>query len=149
MLTAIHFIRQAIITRLTGTVLLNSVAVPVFNRVPSSSSFPYIYVYSLASTETDFNADSFIEETRTRIEIVTRFQGDSGGELQANLAISQILNLIRTRSAGYFDLSADGFNVFTCVNEGVQYLTDEDADYTYFRAILEVSNKIQQLNNGD
>ncbi len=146
MYESIQFIRKAIIDRLTGQITIGSTVLPVFNRVPSSSTFPYIYVYSLDSRETDFNAGSFINQTTTRIEVVTRFQGDSGGELQANQAVSQILNLIRTRSQGYFDLSADGFNVFTCVNEGVTYLTDEDADFTYFRAILEVSNKIQQLN---
>jgi len=146
MYESIQFIRKAIIDRLTNQIIVNSAVVPVYNRVPSNSTFPYIYVYSLGSRETDFNADSYINETTTRIEVITRYQGDSGGELQVNQAISQILNLIRTRSAGYFDLSADGFDVFTCVNEGITYLTDEDSDYTYFRCILEVSNKIQQLN---
>lgn len=146
MYESIQFIRKAIIDRLTNQITINSNVLPVFNRVPSNSTFPYIYVYSLDSRETDFNAGSFINQTTTRIEVICRFQGDSGGELQVNQAISQILNLIRTRSQGYFDLSADGFNVFTCVNEGVTYLTDEDADFTYFRGILEVSNKIQQLN---
>jgi hypothetical protein len=146
MLEAIQFIRKAIITRLTGTVILHGSALPVFNRVPSSSTFPYIHVYSVSTNEADFNQTSFISETLTRIEIITRFQGDSGGELDVNTAMSQVLNLIRTRSAGYFDLSADGFQVFTCINEGISYLTDEDDDYTYFRGILEVSNKIQQLN---
>jgi hypothetical protein len=146
MLEAIQFIRKAIITRLTGTITLNATVLPVFNRVPSTSVYPYIYVYSVSTNEADFNRSSYITETLTRIEVVTIFSGDSGGELQANQAISQILQLIRTRSAGYFDLSADGFSVFTCVNEGTTYLTDEDSDYTYFRGIVEISNKIQQLS---
>ena len=70
---------------------------------------------------------------------------DASISLPYHETISQILQLIRTRSAGYFDLSADGFSVFTCVNEGTTYLTDEDSDYTYFRGIVEISNKIQQL----
>lgn len=146
MLEAIQFIRKAIITRLTNAVTLHGSALPVYNRVPSSSTFPYIHVYSVSTNEADFNQTSFISETLTRIEIITRFQGDSGGELDVNTAMSEVLNLIRTRSAGYFDLSADGFQVFTCINEGISYLVDEDEDYTYFRGILEVSNKIQQLN---
>jgi hypothetical protein len=103
-------------------------------------------VYSVSTDESDYNQTSFITETITRIEVITRFQGDSGGELQVNQAVSQILALIRTRSNGYFDLSSDGFNVFTCINEGTTYLTDDDVDYTYFRGIIEISNKIQQIS---
>lgn len=145
MLEAIQFIRKAIITRLTGNVLVNGVAVPIYNRVPSNATFPYIYLYSVSTTEADYNQTSFITETITRIEIVTRYQGDSGGEIQSNQAMSQILDLVRTRSNGYFNLSADGFNVFTCVCESVNYIMDDNDDYTYFRGILELSNKIQQV----
>jgi hypothetical protein len=76
--------------------------------------------------------------------VVTRFQSDSGGEITANSAINRILELIRTRSNGYFDLSADGFNVFTCVKESSTYIVDDELDHTYFRGIVEISNKIQQ-----
>lgn len=145
MLEAIQFIRKAIITRLTGNVLINGVAVPIYNRVPSNATFPYIYLYSVSTTEADYNQTSFITETITRIEIVTRYQGDSGGEIQSNQAMSQILDLVRTRSNGYFNLSANGFNVFTCVCESVNYIMDDNDDYTYFRGILELSNKIQQV----
>ena len=113
--------------------------------MPSNATFPYIYLYSVSTTEADFNQTSYITETITRIEIVTRYQGDSGGEIQANQAISRILELVRTRSNGYFNLSADGFNVFTCVCESVNYIVNDDNDYTYFRGILELSNKIQQV----
>jgi hypothetical protein len=126
-------------------VLINGVAVPIYNRVPSNATFPYIYLYSVSTTEADYNQTSFITETITRIEIVTRYQGDSGGEIQSNQAMSQILDLVRTRSNGYFNLSADGFNVFTCVCESVNYIMDDNDDYTYFRGILELSNKIQQV----
>ena len=90
MLEAIQFIRKAIITRLTGTITLNATVLPVYNRVPSTSVYPYIYVYSVSTNEADFNQSSYITETITRIEVVTRFSGDSGGELQANQAISMV-----------------------------------------------------------
>lgn len=144
MLEPIQFIRKAIITRLTNNVVISGVTFGVYNRVPSSASFPYILVYSVSSDETDFNQTSYITETITRIEVVTRFASDSGGELTANQAINRILELIRTRSNGYFDLSTDGFNVFTCVKESSTYIVDDEADHTYFRGIVEISNKIQQ-----
>jgi hypothetical protein len=144
MLEPIQFIRKAIITRLTNNVVIGGVTFGVYNRVPSSASFPYILVYSVSSDETDFNQTSYITETITRIEVVTRFASDSGGELTANQAINRILELIRTRSNGYFDLSTDGFNVFTCVKESSTYMVDDERDHTYFRGIVEISNKIQQ-----
>lgn len=142
---AIHFIRKAMIDRLNGNISLNGNNVPVYNQVPSSVSYPFIRIYSVSSNETDYNATSYISETITRIDVATRYQGDSGGELDCNLIINQILELVRTRSAGYFDLSSDGFKVFTCTKDSCTYLSDVDEDYTYYRAVLEISNKIQQL----
>ena len=142
---AIHFIRRAIISRLTDAITVNGSYVPVYNRVPNDASEPYIRVYSVTSTEVDQNADSFMLDCSTRIEVVTSFIGDDGGELQANQICSEILDLIRTRSDSYFDLSSDGFNVYTCTNEGTSYLYEDGVDKTYFRAVLSISNRVEQL----
>ncbi|MDH3879676.1 MAG: hypothetical protein OET18_17680, partial [Desulfobacterales bacterium] len=48
------------------------------------------------------------------------------------------------RSANYIDLAPNGFNVYTSENNGVTYLEDDLSDSTYFRGIIELSNKIQQ-----
>ena len=144
MTEAIHFIRRAIITRLTDAITINGSYVPVYNRVPNDASEPYIRVYSVDSNEVDQNADTFMLECSTRIEVVTSFIGDDGGELQANQIASEILTLIRTRSGNYFDLSSDGFNVYTCTNEGTSYLYEDGVEKTYFRAILTISNRVEQ-----
>lgn len=141
----IKYIRQAIITALSGNVSYGGSNVPVYNRVPSSASEPYIKVYSVQTNEADQNADEFITETLTRIEVVTAFDSDDGGELQMNTIVNDILVLIRTRSNGYFDLSSNNFNVYTCVNEGITYLEDDRNDKTYFTAIIDISNRVQQL----
>jgi len=44
-----------------------------------------------------------------------------------------------------FDLSSYNFNCYTSQNAGITYLEDDTSDHTYFRAILELSNKIEQL----
>ena len=146
MIEAIHFIRKAIITRLTDAISVNGVTVPIYNRVPNDASEPYIRVYSVDSTEVDQNSDTFMLECSTRIEVVTSFVGDDGGELQANQIASDILTLIRTRSGSYFDLSADGFNVYTCTNQGTSYLYEDGGEKTYFRAILNITNRVEQPN---
>jgi hypothetical protein len=146
MLEAIHFLRKGIIAKLNNSVTLNGVTVPVYNRIPTDANYPLIRVYGVSTDESDENQTSFITETITRIECITRFYSDNGGELDSNLMVSQCLNLIRTRSSEYVNLSANGFKVFTSVNKGVKYLQDDLSDYTYFRAIIEISNKIEQLN---
>lgn len=142
---ALQFIRKAILSRLTNAISIGGSYVPVYNRVPSDASEPYIRVFSVSNNESDFNATSFISECVTRLEVVTAFDSDSGGELQSNQIVSIILNLVRTRSSGYYDLSSDGFKVITCTNGGVTYFEDDLEDKTYFRAIVEISNKIEKI----
>ena len=146
MLEAIHYVRKAIIAKLNGNVTIDGSIVPIYNRVPTNASYPFIRVYSLSNDETDQNQTSFTSETITRVECVTRFASDDGGELDSNLMVSKCLELLRTRSANYIDLSANGFNIYTSVNEGVKYLQDDLSDFTYFRAIIEISNKIEQID---
>ena len=54
--------------------------------------------------------------------------------------------MLRTRSANYLDLSEYGFKVYTTVNEGVTYLTNDLKDHTYYRAVLELSNRVEPLS---
>ncbi len=141
----IKYIRQAMITALNGNISYNGANVPVYGRVPSSASEPYIKIYSVQTNEADQNADEFITETLTRIEVVTAFDSDSGGELEVNTIVNDILVIIRTRSSGYFDLSSNDFHVYTCVNEGVTYLEDDRNDKTYFTSIIDISNRVLQV----
>ena len=145
MIEALQFIRKAIIDRLTDAITVDGSYVPVYNRVPSSASNPYIRVFSVTHNEIDINRDSFTSECITRIEVVTAFDADDGGELQANQITSEVLRLIRTRSSGYYDLSSDNFNVYTCVNEGVSYEEIDQEDKTYFIANIEISNRVQKI----
>jgi hypothetical protein len=138
----IHYIRKAIIGRLTDAVTINGSYVPVYNKVPYDASEPFIKVYSVSSSEDFQNQTSYITDCITNVEVVTAFDGDDGGELQSNQITNQVLQLLRTRSDQYYDLSSDGFNVITCELNNTTY-TEEDADdRTYYRAILQMSNRI-------
>ena len=141
----IKYISQAMINALNGNISYNGANVPVYGRVPSSASEPYIKIYSVQTNEADQNADEFITETLTRIEVITAFDSDSGGELEVNTIVNDILVIIRTRSSGYFDLSSNDFHVYTCVNEGVTYLEDDRNDKTYFTSIIDISNRVLQV----
>ena len=100
----IRFIRQKIFTLLNGNVSYGGANIPVYNRVPSSQSEPYIIVYSADSAQTNQNQSDFIVECITRIEVVTAFFSDDGGELQVNDIVESILELIKTSTTDYFTL---------------------------------------------
>jgi|11_taG_2_1085331.scaffolds.fasta_scaffold00400_13 hypothetical protein len=143
---ALHHLRAVYYTRLNGTITpTGGSPVPAYNRVPSNASEPYIKIYSVGTREIDRTQDSFIINCETRIEVVTGFDGDSGGEIQANEIVDGVINAVRTRSSGYPDLSSSSFNVYTTEIENIQYLEDDFQDKSYFRAIIEISNRIEKL----
>lgn len=141
----IHRVRKALLDKLNGNVTLRGATVPIYNRIPSNATYPFIRIYSVSNDEVDQNRTSYITETITRLEVITRFSGDSGGELDSNLITDAILQIVRTRSADYIDLEAEGFKVFTSTVAGINYLTEDGDDFTYFRTIIELSNRIEQI----
>ena len=140
----IHYIRQKIYTLLNGNVSYGGSNVPVYNRVPSTQDEPYIIVYSVETAGVTHNQTDFIYECITRIEVVTSFFADSGGELQCNSIVNTILGLIKTSTTDFFDLTSQNFNVYTSVLNGVSYSEEEDEEKTYFKALIDISNRVQQ-----
>jgi len=143
---AIHFIRQKIITLLTNAITVDGQAVPVYNKVPQNATEPFIKVYSVDTEEIDQNQTSFNIICTTRIDVVTSFVGDTGGELLSNQIVSSILNLVRTRSSGYVDLSSDGFNVYTSVLDKVKYIEDVDEDKTFYKGVITLENRVEKTS---
>lgn len=142
----IKFIRKKIFTACSGVVQHNGSNVPFYNRVPSNSSYPFVRVYSVSTNQIDDNQSKYNVECITRVEVVTRFLGDVGGDLVANTIMNDIMNLLITKNQSAFDLSSDNFNCYSVENAGVTYLQDDLNDHTYFRAILELSNKVEQIS---
>jgi len=140
----IRYIRQKIFTLLNGNVSYGGSNVPVYNRVPSTQSEPYIIIYSVDTAQTNQNQTDFIVECITRIEVVTAFLSDDGGELQVNDIVESILELIKTSTIDFFDLSSNNFNVFTSNINGIAYSEENDNEKTYYRAIIDIANRVQQ-----
>ena len=143
---ATKFIRAKIITALNGNVSYGGSNVPVYNRVPSDATFPYIRVYSVSTSQINDNITAYNTEVITRLEVITRFPGDSGGDLQMNDIMNDIMELLISKTSSSFDLSSDNFKVYSTTNEGVSYVQEDTVDHTYFRAILELGNKIEQTS---
>jgi|TARA_R100000479_G_scaffold169369_1_gene111052 hypothetical protein len=142
---AMHHIRQKIYNAIDNITYSGSV-VPVYNRVPTNATHPYIWIHSVSTNEVDQNASKYCLEVITRIEVITRFDGDQGGDLAANLIVSDVLSLLRTRASGYYDLSANNFSVYTNVLDGVTYEQIDRDDHTYFTGIIEMATRVEQTS---
>ena len=142
---ALHHIRQKYFLLLNNTIDSNGSNVPAYNKVPSDATEPFIKIYSVGVSEVDQNQDSFNLECTTRIEVVTGFDGDSGGELDLNRIVDSVLNIIRKRSTNYIDLSSNNFSVYTTVINSISYFEDDLEDKSYFRAIIEVINRVEKI----
>jgi len=140
-----QYIRQAIISAI-GSQSVSGDVVQVTNRVSKSFNPPYIWVYSVATNEIDNNQQSFTSEVITRVEVVTKYQGDAGGDLVANQLVNTCLTLLRTRTSGYFDLTSNNFKVYGCNVESVNYSQEDTDGGTYFKGVIELSNRVEQLN---
>ena len=123
---ALHQIRKKYIDLITGNISIGGNVVPIYNVVPSTQSTPFIRIYSYIQEEVDVNNTNFNTECITRIEPITSFIGDSGGEYHLNL-------------------SAEGFNVYTTTIDKIRYFEDFKNDETFYRAIIEVSNKVEKI----
>lgn len=144
-----HFVRKGILTKLVNSVDIGNGAIPVYGRVPDSTSYPYVIVSTSDATEIDQNQSSFTSVVNTNIEIVTRYATDDGGQLKANEYASKILTLIRTRSAQYMDLSEDGFSVYGQEMGTVTNIEEPYSDYYYYRTVISLVVKVQEIDLQD
>lgn len=139
-----HFVRKGLFNVLNGNISYNGSNVPVYNVVPDGQSYPYIIIYSVSTNQIEDNISNYISDVVTRIEVVTRFADSDGGQLQANQIINSISQLV-IKKASLLDLTSDGFNVYSQVNEGINYVTEDLLDNTYYRGVISLSVKLEQI----
>jgi len=139
-----HFVRKGILAKLVGSVDIGDGALPIYGRVPDSTTYPYAIVRTEGLNEIDHNRDSFTSTVTTVIEVVTRYPTDDGGQLVANQYINEILQLIRTRSSGYMDLTSDDFTVYGQEVESIDNVEEDYSDYYYYRCVLNLGVKVQE-----
>tara|TARA_R100000664_G_scaffold3047_6_gene7185 strand:+ start:89 stop:523 length:435 start_codon:yes stop_codon:yes gene_type:complete len=139
-----YIVRKGLFDVLNGNISYDSSNVPVYNVVPDNATYPYIIIYSVSTGQIEDNKTNYITDVETRLEVVTRFSSSSGGQLQANKIINSIAQLIILKT-GLLNLSSDNFNVYGQTNNGITYLTEDLPDHTYYRGVLEMSVKLEQV----
>jgi hypothetical protein len=139
-----QYVRRGLYNVLNGNITYDGSNVSIYNTVPINASYPYIVIYSVTTNQIEDNRDNYIADVSTRLEVVTRFADGDGGQLQANEIINSITQLVVLKS-GLLNLNSDGFNVYSQVNEGITYLTEDAPDHTYYRGIISLSIKLEQI----
>lgn len=139
---AFHHIRKKYIDAITGNISIDGSAVSIYNRVPTNAETPFIRIFSFQSEEADQNKTTFVSELTTRIEVITSYFGDDGGELNANKIVDGVLDIVRDRNN--IDLSAEGFNVYYTNIERIRYFEDYEENETFFRAVIDVTNRVEK-----
>jgi hypothetical protein len=139
-----QYVRRGLYNVLNGNITYDGSNVSIYNTVPVNATYPYIIIYSVTTNQIEDNRDNYIADVSTRLEVVTRFADGDGGQLQANEIINSITQLVVLKS-GLLNLNSDGFNVYSQVNEGITYLTEDAPDHTYYRGIISLSIKLEQI----
>ena len=141
---ASHFIRKQVFDAINGNITLNSANVPVYNVVPSSATTPYILITSVSNSISEDIKDTYLNEIITDVEIVTAFDTNTGGQLDANLAMNQITQLLVDRTS-FFNMASNNFKCISAQSNGVAYITVDTDTETIYRGILTLSNLVEEL----
>jgi hypothetical protein len=124
-------IRTKIFERLNQTITYNSKSVKCYDYASVSTQAypPYIIIGNFTSTEIgEGSKQSYGQECFIDIEVITSYSNAFGGRKDSDLIANEVMELIRTRQAGYLDLSPN----WTCI--GVQ---------------LDNTTNLMELNNSD
>jgi hypothetical protein len=140
-----HIVRKGLIAKLLNAVSYSGSFVPVYGRVPDNATYPYIKIGDAEMGEVDQNQSTFVQNINTLIEVVSRFDSDTGGGTESDLITNLVMQLIRTRSSGYMDLSADGFSVYTQTIGFVNKIEESQKDYYYYRSIINIDIRVEQV----
>ncbi|QDP61115.1 MAG: hypothetical protein Unbinned5858contig1001_44 [Prokaryotic dsDNA virus sp.] len=125
----------------------------IYNRVIPKPVFPFIHIYSDTQEETLNNQQNPINEVVTKIEVVDRVIGSGGGELVLNNIVGQITYALKVNLNTWFRQQNNNFttdfnniNNTEITNIAVKYFQDADEDHYYFRAIISVTNVVEEIN---
>lgn len=127
---------------LDGNVTYNAANVPVYTWTPTDEQAPYIYISDFTDfTDTEGTCkDSWGHNTTTLIEIVTRFDGDSGSQLPLNQIADAVIRII-----GEGITIAQDFQDVIPNIDSYTVLTDDQRTQLTIKGLLRMRNEIKEL----
>ena len=141
-----ELIRQKLYERLSGAIVIDLQEVPVFDSasVLAAATEPYILLSTFVSTElSEGTKEAYGQEVSVLIEVGTRFDNSFGGKLLSDRISNEVMELVRTRQAGYLDLSPDWYVIRTLM-ESTNTLEQLIDTGVLVRRLIRFTFKIQQ-----
>jgi len=115
----------------------------VYDGVDMTAKFPYLYFGSVnASTGTPESKQHRGYIVSVQIQIVTAFQGNSGGFNDAERISQQVTSQIAT-NGNY--VTASGYHVVTATLESAINVSEPYQDGMLFKRILTFSHQVSQI----
>jgi len=111
-----NILQQKYYEELNGNLVSNGANVPMYDAssVPADANTPYVLFNSVSATEQgEGSKESYGQEVYVTIDVYTKFANSFGGKKQASIISDQIIERIRTRQAGYLDLSPDFYMILS------------------------------------
>lgn len=141
-----ELIRKKLYERLSGAIVIDLQEVPVFDSasVLAAATEPYILLSTFVSTElSEGTKEAYGQEVSVLIEVGTRFDNSFGGKLLSDRISNEVMELVRTRQAGYLDLSPDWYVIRTLM-ESTNTLEQLVDTGVLVRRLIRFTFKIQQ-----
>jgi hypothetical protein len=141
-----ELIRQKLYERLSGAIVIDLQEVPVFDSasVLAAATEPYILLSTFVSTElSEGTKEAYGQEVSVLIEVGTRFDNSFGGKLLSDRITNEVMELVRTRQAGYLDLSPDWYVIRTLM-ESTNTLEQLVDTGVLVRRLIRFTFKLQQ-----
>lgn len=111
-----NILQEKYFEALNGNLVSNAVNVPVYDgaSVPANASTPYVLLGGMIATEQGQGSkESYGQEVYFTVDVFTKYANSFGGKKQAGIISDQIIERIRTRQAGYLDLSPDFYMILS------------------------------------
>jgi len=113
--------------------------------VPANINPPYVTLGTFLSTELgEGSKQSYGQECILLLEVITKATNSYGGKALSDEISNEIIELCRTRQAGYFDLSPD-FQLISIILENTQTIEDLVESGLISRRLIRFRIKVHQL----
>lgn len=130
---------------LNGNITYNSANVPIYDRVPKNTTFPYIIFQSYTGVD-ESNKSNYMKEVTVTVQVVTGFDLEQGGKEESDNIADQILQIIRERPDNLLDLSPNFNLINVSVDDTSSYEQTTETHLIVYRNIR-FRHKVEQLTD--
>ncbi len=133
-------LQTAYYTLLNTNVSLSGSAIPVYDEVPSSATYPHIQFGDTTLVDNSTKS-TFMDEATFSLSVVDRFSLDNGTRSRINSIVDQVKQIIRARPVPF---NLTDFNVTISVVDNDLFRKEKTDTYTYFIRELRFRHVIEE-----